>query len=608
MSENEARQRISWLIMHKNVLIILILIAFFSVIQINYTVKFKQLPSCLYGCDLYSHLGTMYHLAQGGSIFENGQLSWTRPWTPELYHMLVVGFSKILSIDVLFGTLWFSILLFVIASGLLSYLAYKIFNEHLVSIFVVLLVALGFPVYKYSPFAFNFIFPLFAFVFYWFVSKRDLKILVITGLLYGLTGYSNTVSFVGATILVGTAFLYQAYLNRKDKKALFSVIRDYALVVIIGLPIALLYWWWPFFNHYHSLNNITYYGYKDFDRLGVIVGDAASSFFNLINVGKFFILPIISVAGLLSLFVIKTKNDKISSLKAYACIVLVSALIGIFHAFVTYPLLKISAFPYMMTYVFFMPLTALLFYFAFLFFKGIVKNRYAVSSIAAVVLILVFFAAYINYSNFLKDKFTQNALSDFSPQTKSLQSWLREKTDINDVFLTTKEVCFMLNGIAGRKCMVYRTTHADPFSDVWTNQVDAAVILYGNDSKEKLELLKKYNVKYLYWEYFWMNSEWSTDDQGNIVGKFDPLLVPYDVSYENQLKENNISYAVDYFWFDPAYQGEDVPKLKGIVISPDNYYNFTHPWKPDIDKYLEEVWSYDYQGQKMAVLYKIKAD
>jgi len=105
-----------------------------------------------------------------------------------------------------------------------------------------------------------------------------------------------------------------------------------------------------------------------------------------------------------------------------------------------------------------------------------------------------------------------------------------------------------------------------------------------------------------------MNSEWSTDDQGNIVGKFDPLLVPYDVSYENKLKENNISYAVDYFWFDPAYQGEDVPKLKGIVISPDNYYNFTHPWKPDIDKYLEEVWSYDYQGQKMAVLYKIKAD
>ena len=44
----------------------------------------------------------------------------------------------------------------------------------------------------------------------------------------------------------------------------------------------------------------------------------------------------------------------------------------------------------------------------------------------------------------------------------------------------------MLNGLTGRKCMVYRTTHADPFSNVWTNQIDAAIILYGNNTKEKL--------------------------------------------------------------------------------------------------------------------------
>ena len=37
----------------------------------------------------------------------------------------------------------------------------------------------------------------------------------------------------------------------------------------------------------------------------------------------------------------------------------------------------------------------------------------------------------------------------------------------------------------------------------------------------------------------------------------------------------------------------------------ENYNNLTHPWKSDINQYLEEVWSYSERDQKIAKLYKI---
>jgi hypothetical protein len=71
------------------------------------------------------------------------------------------------------------------------------------------------------------------------------------------------------------------------------------------------------------------------------------------------------------------------------------------------------------------------------------------------------------------------------------------------------------------------------------------------------------------------------------------------------LKSNNVTYVVDTTWVDPALKSEDYKQFRMIIILPQNYYNFTHPWKKDIDPYLEEVWSYNSEGQAIARLFKV---
>jgi len=192
------------------------------------------------------------------------------------------------------------------------------------------------------------------------------------------------------------------------------------------------------------------------------------------------------------------------------------------------------------------------------------------------------------------------------PQYISLQSYLLKNTDGNDVILSTKEISFAINAISGRKVVVSRWAHQnDPFMDLSQRDVDAAIILYGNDTKKKLELIKKYHIKYLYWDYYWINSEFQFDKSGRIVGMFDPLIAFNEPKYKHQLDRYGIKYFRIKYWIDPAGRSKDIRRFDILVVSPQNYHNFTNPWKPDLNKYLTEVWNYTYNGQKIAVLYRI---
>ena len=64
------------------------------------------------------------------------------------------------------------------------------------------------------------------------------------------------------------------------------------------------------------------------------------------------------------------------------------------------------------------------------------------------------------------------------------------------------------------------------------------------------------------------------------------------------LKNNGIKYIVGDFWFDPAVQGPNIPKMKGLLILPQNYYRYDHPWKKDLDEFLKEVWCFKLKKEK----------
>ena len=74
------------------------------------------------------------------------------------------------------------------------------------------------------------------------------------------------------------------------------------------------------------------------------------------------------------------------------------------------------------------------------------------------------------------------------------------------------------------------------------------------------------------------------------------------------LENNDVNYFRREAWIDAGNRRPEVKKFDLLMISPENYYNFTHPWHPNLDPYLEEVWSYEQTGQKIAKLYKIKIE
>ncbi len=119
-----------------------------------------------------------------------------------------------------------------------------------------------------------------------------------------------------------------------------------------------------------------------------------------------------------------------------------------------------------------------------------------------------------------------------------VKEWIEKNTDINDVILTSNEVGFALNGLTGRKGINFRRAHSGSYVDVDSRYLDAAIILYGNNSEDIKKLLKKYDVKYVYWEYYWVNSEFIIDfTTNNVMGWYDPLMVLYSPKKEGLLNE-----------------------------------------------------------------------
>jgi hypothetical protein len=203
------------------------------------------------------------------------------------------------------------------------------------------------------------------------------------------------------------------------------------------------------------------------------------------------------------------------------------------------------------------------------------------------------------------NQFFKNADSPLPPYTISLAGYLKANTSVNDVVMTSKELGFMLNSISGRKLLTNRWAHqTDQYMDPSQRDVDAAVILYGNDNAKRMALLKKYNVKYLYWDENWIWTDYQ-QEQGTIY-PFDPLIALDTPAARSQLGAAGVKYVNMTANLDPSIKDWNVRQYKMLYIAPANYRSFEAPWNAGLDPYLQEVWSYSDGGKKVAVLYKIK--
>jgi hypothetical protein len=455
--------------------------------------------------------------------------------------------------------------------------------------------------------------PFFLYLCVVFMEDKKVWNSIWLGIMYGVVGLTHNVAFIAASFFLAIMLVYIFITDlRKDKGSWKRNLWLLAIPVVIGVPIALLWWYSPIFvhmgktaNNFSDWTNPLWQGKQQFEFFwGTIKGNflsissiraAAWSLFNLL--------------GILGLFIVKDR-EKVRMVRLFV----ISSLVITMHYLVTQALFGFNLVPHYMDSLILLPTFAMLFalgaYVLFSFIHSNISGKllkiifeYAFYLILAVLVLLVSFKT---MSDVKSDTFFSAGKSEPPAYLLSLRDYFEDNSvSVYDTVLTTKELGFSLNAMTGRKLLTSRWGHTDPFFDLQDRELASAIILYGEDLEARKELLRKYGIKYLYWDYYWIRSEYYVNEQGQVTGWFDPLMVFYSKEREDLLKANNVSYILQNTWPDPALKSDNFKKYDLILISPENYQNETHPWKEGLEPYLEEAWSYSQGGTEIAKLYKI---
>ncbi|MBA2859151.1 hypothetical protein HNP93_001852 [Methanococcus maripaludis] len=598
-------------------ILVIFYILFGLFLQYNGTSEFQSLPSPLYGGDYYYQMGSVTHILSGGNPFESSSMIGGIPGYLPLYGILCAGFCKIFGLTALQGMIYFSLVIFTFGSVIWYYTFTKIFKNEWISLIGVVL-ANGisiYPILKYTPFTKQIMIPLFIVLLYSTYTNKKMVNYGLLGIVYGLLAISHTVAFVGATLIIATFLMYEIYKKYELNK--ISGITEYlkenwknlGSFTLFGIPLSMLYWYKPLFVlHLFRPYDRIHMDTSDFGMLSVqikfVIDNIVHYLFNTASILGIF-LSIILIGGLISIYKLNDSKNVFSNIFA------IGSVIATFCYIITEPLMGMNFIPQYMS-SFYLWTSALLISLCGLEYackllnensKNVKKNMFVFGTLF---LLLTANSAFV-FSDYINtNKWAEVGRSEPSDLYDSLTEYLTENTDVNDVVLSTKELSFAINGFSGRKLLVNRWAQQnDPYINLPQRDIAAAIILYGNDTEKKLELIKKYDIKYIYWDYYWINSEYQFDNKGNLIGIYDPMIAYSDDSIKTELIENNVSYYEMNYWVDPSQKRDDVRKYDLIYISPENYKNYQMPWNTDLNEYLTEVWNYNYQEQKIAVLYKI---
>ena len=581
-------------------------LGFLAALNYLYLNPLESLPSPIYGGDYYYQLGQTNHFKFGGSPFDSSTILGALPGYFVLY-TLGVGLIAKLGFDAIAAHFIFSYLVLLLGGIIFYSLVKKLFNSKILGVVGVLVffMANKFPILKYTPFAEILIMPLIILLLYNFLKDSSRRNILLLGVGYGLAGLTHSVSFIGSTFLILAAFLWYGLRNSGNLK---SKIMPYIIVAFVGGLIAMAYWAEPIFIHqgatslhYNEWNNVNWLdsGIQFEFVKNVIKGSLFS--FGTISLAFVSIFTLLGLLGLL----LRRKIKEFGT-ESYLKFLLVSGLVITFHYLITVNLFGIHFIPDRLNTMLMLPVWSLLFVygvrFGFRFSKSFKLTRKQCVSLIVLALLVFQVSAYSVKSG---GQWYQGAQNELPAHVVGASDYLIENSDVNDVILTTKELGFSINALSGRKLISVRRAQNDPFIDMDLREIDHAIILYGNNDAVRRSLIEKYDVDYLYWDQYWFQSEYNFDSSGQVVGRFDPLLV-FDSEENRQiLDKNGVKYIAQNTWVDPALQGNEYRTFDLLFISPQNYRSFATPWVAGLNTYLTEVWSYDHEGQVLSKIYKV---
>ena len=582
-------------------------LGFLAALNYLYLSPLESLPSPLYGGDYYYQLGQTSHFKFGGSPFDSSTILGALPGYFVLY-TLGAGLIAKLGFDVITAHFIFSYIVLLLGGIVFYVLVNKLFSSKILGVVGVLVFFMAdkFPILKYTPFAEMLIMPLIILLLYNFLKDTSRRNVLLLGVGYGLAGLTHSVSFIGSTLLIFSAFLWYGLRTDGTFK---SKLKPYVVVAIVGGLIAMAYWATPIFVHqgqtslnYNEWNNPDWSDSGiQFDFVKNVIG---GGLFNFGKISAAFV-SLFTLLGLIGLFL--HKKSKEFGTENYIKFLLISGLVITFHYIITVNLFGIHFIPDRMNSMLILPVWSLLFVygvrFGFRVSKRFKLTRRQCVSLVILALLVFQVSAYDVKS---EGQWYQGAQNELPAHVLGASEYLIEYGNVNDVILTTKELGFSINALSGRKLISVRRAQNDPFVDMDSREIDHAIILYGNNDVVRRALLEKYSVDYLYWEQYWLQSEYTFDELGQVVGSFDPLIVFDSEENRRVLNKYGIQYIPQHTWVDPALRGAEYRTFDLLLISPQNYRNFGTPWSSGLDNYLTELWRYDGAGQVLSKIYKVE--
>lgn len=584
----------------------LLLLVFIVVCVIAYTGMLsglEQAPSPIYGGDIYHQLGGVEHVRQGGNVFGGFATigDSVSAYFP-LFNIVVGGSALLFGLTSFSAVTLFSVLFFVLSIIVIFFLVKELFGDAFVAllstVFVVFIPLTTFM--KYTGLAQFIVFPLFVLLLVRFYKGASWVNTLLLGLVYGLCGLAHGSAFIAASLLFACFGIFLVVgcfskLSFNKVELVLKVKKYYKFIVsfLVGFLLSLLYWL-PVFKVFGNIpNKVTEWGQVNYS-LGIVqlgfVGKFLQVFFSP------FFFPLF---GLILLFFIK-KNSIIKFL-------VISGSLLCFHFFVSIPLFGLEFSPHYMLDFFNVIISVILIGLLLHFLLSFIKNKvFARVLIVIISVLLVMIVTVPVFNERVSDdrwiSVGETVLPEFFSEGAE---WINNNTNLSDGFVSTKELGSAVNALTGRRFISIRRNQHALTSEVDERELDLALLLYSNDNSVRDMVIDKYDIKYLYWNYYWFDSEFVVVNN-SLVDFFDPIMLMYNTDVENTLINNNISYVFNNMIVDSAKRNEPgVDSFDVLIVLPSQRGVF-NPWAKELDDYLFPVWDYSRDNVTYSIIYEVK--
>jgi len=567
----------------------------------------KHLPSHLFGGDYSYQMGCIRRILASGNPVASGSVAGSLAHYLPLYGTLVALFTAASGLPVLTSMFVTSVLFRVLSVAVVGVVFGRLFGRA-TGLVVACLWAVLHPelVLKYTEFAAGTVVPLYFYTLYRYVERPAASRALRVGLMLAATGYSHSVGFIGGSLIAALTIAIRVALGPAPAGRLRALAAGagHLLVVVACASLALGYWFKPIFV-YHGKTSAHY---AEWNGGASLVGwreqlDFARRFLLAqVQVWEWprAALNLLVLAGLVCLWRTRERGRFLPGALiagvAFACV---------FHYVVTMPLLHTHFVPNYFN--------SMLWGFAALFLAAVpvtlllerVRGRVDQITLVSLVLAAALAGLVVGTRALARAPEMEDARTPLDSMFPSLQAFVLARTRANDVVLSTNELSFAWSALTGRKTLVTRRGHTDAFVDMDVRNKDAALVLYGRDDETRRRLLERYDVRYVLWTAHWIPSEYFTNEK-NEVGYVDPLLYFQNEAYDTELAAADVKLVHFRTWVDPRLRGPEFPQFDLTFIGPENYRRPDHPWDEGLDRMMEEVWAFQEDGRKIAVLYRIR--